>query len=68
MKIEGIRYKYESGNLYGIIYRKKDNQEIAFLQFDNDRDYLENQLENIKPNENSTYEQIVDTVLDAYNY
>ncbi len=68
MKIEGIRYKYESGNLYGIIYRKKDNQEIAFLQFDNDRDYLENQLENIKPNENFTYEQIVDLVLDAYDY
>ena len=68
MKIEGIRYKYESGNLYGIIYRKKDNQEIAFLQFDNDRDYLENQLENIKPNENFTYEQIVDMVLDAYDY
>ena len=68
MKIEGLRYKYESGNLYGIIYRKKDNQEIAFLQFDNDRDYLENQLENIKPNENFTYEQIVDMVLDAYDY
>ena len=68
MKIEGIRYKYESGNLYGIIYRKKDNQEIAFLQFDNDRDYLENQLENIKPNENFTYEQIVDLILDAYDY
>ena len=68
MKIEGIRYKYESGNLYGIIYRKKDNQEIAFLQFDNDRDYLENQLENIKPNENFTYEQIVDMVLDTYDY
>ena len=68
MKIEGIRYKYESGNLYGIIYRKKDNQKIAFLQFDNDRDYLENQLENIKPNENFTYEQIVDMVLDAYDY
>ena len=68
MKIEGIRYKYESGNLYGIIYRKKDNQEIAFLQFDNDRDYLENQLENIKPNENFTYEQIVDMVLDTYDH
>ena len=37
MKIEGIRYKYESGNLYGIIYRKKDNQEIAFLQFDEEK-------------------------------
>ena len=65
---EGIRYKYESGNWYGIIYRKKDNQEIAFLQFDSDRDDLENQLENIKPNENFTYEQIVDLILDAYDY
>ncbi len=67
-KYEGIRYKYIFDGLNGTIYRTKDNTEVYFLQFPSDIEYLENQLESIKENENFTYEQIVDLVLDAYDY
>ena len=62
MKIEGERYRYENGIIY------KGNQEIAYLQIGDDRGDLENQLESIKENENFTYEEIVDLVLDPYDY
>lgn len=68
MEYKGIRYKYVFDGLNGTIYRTKDNKEIAFLQFPNDIEYLEAQLENIKENENFTYEQIVDLVLSEYDY
>ena len=67
-KYEGIRYKYIFDGLNGTIYRKKDNTEVYFLQFPSDIEYLESQLESIKPNENFTYEEIVDMILDAYEY
>ena len=69
MEYKGIRYKYVFDGLGGTIYKiDGEEKEIAFLQFPDDILYMENQLENIKPNENFTYEQIVDLVLDAYDY
>ena len=70
MEYKGIRYRYVFDGLAGTIYKIENGEEkeIAFLQFPDDFLYLENQLKNIKPNENFTYEEIVDMVLDAYNY
>ena len=69
MEYKGIRYRYFFDGLAGTIYKMDgEEKEIAFLQFPSDIEYLENQLENIKPNENFTYEEIVDMVLDAYDY
>ena len=69
MKIEGIRYKYVSDGLAGTIYKiDGEEKEITFLQFPDDILYLENQLESIKENQNFSYEEIVDLVLDAYDY
>ena len=69
MEYKGIRYKYVFDGLAGTIYKiDGEEKEIAFLQFPDDILYLENQLENIKENENFTYEQIVDLVLGAYDY
>ena len=62
MRIEGNRYRYENGAVF------KGEDEVCFLQIGDDKKYLENQLENIKPNENFTYEEIVDMILDTYDY
>ena len=69
MEYKGIRYRYFFDGLAGTIYKMDgEEKEIAFLQFPDDILYLENQLESIKENENFTYEEIVDLVLDAYDY
>ena len=83
MEYKGIRYKYVFDGLAGTIYKYTyvfdglagtsykiygEEKEIAFLQSPDDILYLENQLENIKPNENFTYEEIVDMILDTYDY
>ena len=69
MEYKGIRYKYVFDRLAGIVYKiDGEEKEIAFLQFPSDIEYLENQLENIKENESFTYEEIVDMILDTYDY
>ena len=68
VEYKGIRYRYFFDGLNGTIYRNNDDREIAFLQFPDDILYLENQLESIKENQNFSYEEIVDLVLDAYDY
>ena len=62
MRIEGNRYRYENGVIF------KGENEVCFLQIGDDREYLGNRLESIKPNENFTYEEIVDMILDTYDY
>ena len=69
MEYKGIRYRYFFDGLAGTIYKMDgEEKEIAFLQFPDDILYLENQLESIKENQNFSYEEIVDLVLDAYDY
>lgn len=70
MEYKGIRYRYFFDGLAGTIYRIENGEEkeIAFLQFPSDIEYLESQLKKIKPNHQFSYEQIVDMVLDAYDY
>ena len=69
MEYKGIRYRYFFDGLAGTIYKMDgEEKEIAFLQFPDDILYLENQLENIRENENFTYEEIVDLVLRDYDY
>ena len=69
MEYKGIRYKYVFDGLAGTIYKMDgEEKEIAFLQFPSDIEYLENQLENIKPNQQFSEEEIIDMILDAYDY
>ena len=69
MEYKGIRYKYVFDGLAGTIYKMDgEEKEIAFLQFPSDIEYLENQLENIKPNQQFSEEEIIDMILSGYDY
>ena len=63
MRIYGNQYSYIDGEVF------KGNDSIIYLQIGDDRDYLEDQLENINEEKSHfSYEGIVDAILSAYDY
>ena len=61
MRIHGNRYMYIDGEVF------KGSESIIYLQIGDERDYLEDQLENIKES-HFDYVDIIDSVLSAYDY
>ena len=68
MKYRGILYLYENGSITRLV----DQTKIVYLQIGDDQDRLENELETALQvgytNDSFSCEELIDHVLDAYDY
>ena len=65
----GINYRAEQyiGGLSGVVIRNADDSEVAFMQ-DEEWMAIADQIDTIKPNYRFTIPQLVDLVLDCYDF